>query len=424
VTGIIVTIEANRRRARYRGLVELARNLVRHAIDAVVLVLAVLGQVEIWSAPISRETLALALTASMGALPLLARQRFPFGAPTLVFAALAGMALVTPSSLRHGSTLQLVAVLSLMLALWLAGAHNTGEHAVAAVAIGLASTAVVARSGGADLAVVGDDSELGILGVFLIGGGLALAAFVLKRRAHRADALAHRAAVLEREREERARAAVIAERARIARDLHDVIARSVTVMTVRAEVARLLLAEDPQRARDTALSVEETGRQALTEMRRLLGVLRTEDDEPARAPQPGMGDVRALLEEMARAGLRVELDLDGDPTALPPGVDLAAYRIVEEALASALRDAHASRAHVTMRWGLEALELEITNDGRAGSDRNGREDGLVVMRELVALYGGELAADVRAGTEYAVRARLPFSQPPSVRSCPTAGEER
>jgi signal transduction histidine kinase len=424
VTRIIVTIDANGRRVRYRGLVELARNLVRHAVDAVVVVLAVLGQVEIWRTPISGETLALALAGLMGTLSLLARQRFPFGAPALVFASLAAMALVAPASLAEGSALLLVAVVSLMLALWLAGAHNTGEHAVAAVAIGLASTAVVARSAGADFAVVGDDSELGILGVVLIGGGLALAAFALKRRAHRADALARRAAVLEREREERARTAVIAERTRIARDLHDVIARSVTVMTVQAGAARLLLAEDPQRAHDTALSVEETGREALTDMRRLLGVLRTEGSEPARAPQPGMGEVRALLGKMQRAGLPVQVDVDGDPKALPPGVDLAAYRIVEETLASALRDVRASRAHVTMRWGLEALELEITSDGRGGSDRNGREDGLVAMRELVALYGGELEAGVRAGSEYAVRARLPFSQPPSVKSSPTAGEKQ
>ncbi len=417
-------IDANRRPAGYRGVVDVARDLLRHAVDAVVLLLAVLAQVEIWRAPISTETLALVLTASMGTLPLLARRRFPFGAPVLVFAALASMALVAPSSLGQGSTLQLVAVVSLMLALWLAGAHNMGEHAVAAVAIGLASTAVVARRAGADLAVVGDDSELGILGVLLIGAALALAAFVLKRRAHRADALAHRAGVLEREREERARTAVIAERMRIARDLHDVIARSVTVMTVQGAAARLLLADDPQRARDATLTVEETGRQALTEMRRLLGVLRTEDDKPARAPQPGMGDVRALSDEMERAGLRVELDLHDEAKALPPGVDLAAYRIVEEALASALRELHASRAHVTMRCDLEALELEITNNGRGGSDRNGHEDGLAALRELVALYGGELVADVRAGTDHAVRARLPFSQPPSVRLPPSAGEAR
>ena len=141
---------------------------MRHAVDALVLVLAALGQVEVWAAPRSGQTLVLALAALVGTLPLLLRRRFPFGVPALVFAALTGMALVDPSSLGEGSNLQLVAVVSLMLALWFAGAHNRGEQALAAVAIGLASTAVVARCARAEFAVGGDDSELGVLGFFLI----------------------------------------------------------------------------------------------------------------------------------------------------------------------------------------------------------------------------------------------------------------
>ncbi|MGH2995798.1 MAG: sensor histidine kinase [Gaiellaceae bacterium] len=405
---------------------KLGRLLMGHAVDALVFVLAVLGQVEVWAAPISGRTLALALAALLGTLPVLVRRRFPFGVPALVFAALAGMALVDPSSLAEGSNLQLVAVVSLMLAFWFAGAHNGGEQVIAAVAIGLASTAVVSRNARAEFAVVGDDSDLGVLGVFLIGGGLALAAFALRRRARRTATLEDRAARLEREREEQARAAVIAERTRIARDLHDVIAHSVAVMTVQAGAARLLLPQEPERARDAALSVEETGRQALTEMRRLLGILRTEEDEPARAPQPGMGDLKSLVGQMERAGLPVEFEVEGGPEDLPPGVDLAAYRIVEEALAYALEHAHASRAHVTVRYGREALELEISNDGRGAFNRDGRGDGLVAMRELVALYGGELEAAARAGGDDAVRARLPLShtQPRSVSASPTAGRER
>jgi signal transduction histidine kinase len=399
---------------------------MRQAVDALVLVLAVLGQVEIWAAPISGRTLVLALTALLGTLPLLVRRRFPFGVPALVFAALAGMARVDPSSLREGSNLQLVAVVSLMLALWYAGAHNRGEQAIAAVAIGLASTAVVGRSAREEFAVVGDDSDLGVLGVCLIGGGLALAAFALQRRARRTATLEDRAARLEREHEQRARDAVIAERTRIARDLHDVIAHSVAVMTVQAGAARLLLPQEPERARDAALSVEETGRQALTEMRRLLGILRTEEGEPARAPQPGLGDLKALLGQMQRAGLHVELEVEGGPGGLPPGVELAAYRIVEEALAYALEHAHSSRARVVVRYGRETLDLEISNDGRGASGHDGRGDGLVAMRELVALYGGELEAGARPGGDHAVRARLPLSptQPRSVSPTSTAGGER
>jgi signal transduction histidine kinase len=389
--------------------VKLERLPTRHAVDALVVVLAVLGQVEIWAAPVSGATPAVAAAALAGTLPLLARRRFPFAAPAVVFAALAGIALVDSSSIAEGSAVPLLAEVSLALAFWSAGARNGGEHAVAAVAIGLASTAVVARSAGAEFGVVGDDSNLGVLGAFLVGGGLALGAFALQRRARRAAVLEHRAARLEREREKRERAAVIAERTRIARDLHDVIAHSLSVMTVQAGAARLLLRDEPERAHDAALSVEETGREALAEMRRLLGILRTEEGEPALAPQPGMSHLNALLGQFDRAGLPVELEVEGRPGALPPGVDLAAYRILEEALAYAREHASASHARVTVRHGHEALELEVGSDGRGASSRDASEDGVVAMRELVALYGGELTAGVRPGGGYGVRARLPLA---------------
>ena len=394
---------------------------IRHAVDGLVVVLAVVAQVELWAAPVWGRTPALSLAALVGTLPLLVRRRFPFGAPTLVFVALAGMALVDPSALGDDSNLPLAAIVSLMLAMWFAGANDRGEHVIAAVAIGLASIAVVGRSSGADFAVVGEGSDLGLLGVVLIGGGLALAAVTLQRRARRAVALEDRAARLEREREERARTAVVAERARIARDLHDVIAHSVTVMTIQAGAARLLLPAEPERARDAALSVEETGRQALTEMRRLLGVLRADEGEPARAPQPGLGDLNELLGRMRRAGVRVQVELEGGPGVLPPGLDLAAYRIVEQALAHALEHRHASWARVTARYGRQRLELEIANDGRGPSDPDGDGDCLVAMRELVALYGGELEAGRDTGGGYAVHARLPLSSPWPASSSSTAG---
>jgi signal transduction histidine kinase len=406
--------------------VRVGRLSTSHAVDALVVALAVVIQLHVWALPVSGPTLGLAIASLVGTLPLLARRRFPFGAPALIFAALAGMALVDPASFGEGSDGAAVALVSLMLAFWFSGAHNGGEHVVAAVAIGLASTAVVVRSAGAEFAVVGDDSELGVLGVFLIGGGLASAAFALQRRARRTATLEDRAAKLERDREREERAAVAAERTRIARDLHDVIAHSVAVMTIQAGAARLLLPEEPERARDAALSVEETGRQALTEMRRLLGILRTEENEPARAPQPGIGHLRALLAQMQQAGLRVELEVEGGPEAVPPGIDLAAYRIIEEALSQALEHGYASRARVTVRYGPKALDLEITTEGRGPFTRDGRRDGLVAMRELVALYGGGLEAGPRADGDYAVRARLPLPsiQPEAWSSPATTGTER
>ena len=177
-------------------------------------------------------------------------------------------------------------------------------------------------------------------------------------------------------------------------------------MTVQAAAARLLFDDDPTRARESLVAVEETGRQALGEMRRLLGILRGDERETRLAPQPGIGALDALVEQVRAAGLPVDVLVEGEPKPLPPGVDLAAYRVVQEALTNVLKHAGAARARVRIRYGATALELAVTNDGRAR--RNGRGGhGLVGMRERVALYGGEFEAGPRGEGGYAVRATLP-----------------
>jgi signal transduction histidine kinase len=236
---------------------------------------------------------------------------------------------------------------------------------------------------------------------------IAAAAWALGRalaeRGRRTMTLEERAGRLEREHE----AAVADERARIARELHDVIAHSVSVMTVQAGAARLLLEEDAARARDSLLAVEGTGRQALGEMRRLLGILRGDEEEMRLAPQPGIADIGSLVEHVRAAGLPVDVVVEGEPQPLPPGIDLAAYRVVQEALTNALKHAGAARAAVEIRYGPSALDLSVVNDGHVA--RNGRAGhGLVGMRERVALYGGEFDAGPRREGGYAVRARLPL----------------
>jgi signal transduction histidine kinase len=250
--------------------------LQRHAVDAVVVLLAALWQAVIW---IDGATFAVVSAALLGTLPLLLRRHFSFAAPVLVFAGLAGISLADPAAAADGEILTTFSALSLALAFWFAGAHDKKEQAIAGTAIGLASVVAVGRSAGLEFVVTDADSELGIVGLLLLAGGLSSAAFALRRRAQGARRLERQAGRLEREREERAHAAVAAERARIADDLHDVIAHSVSVMTVQAGAARLLLEADPERAREPLLSVEETGRQALAEMRRLLGLLRADEDE-------------------------------------------------------------------------------------------------------------------------------------------------
>jgi signal transduction histidine kinase len=379
--------------------------LERRAVDALVVLLAALGQVDVWtgsSAP------AAATAASLAPLPLLLRRRFPFAAPALVFAALAAASLADRGAAGEGEFLTPLSAFSLALAFWFAGAQDDGEQAVACSAVGLASLAVVAGSAGKSFSLVDENSDLSTIALLLLGGGLSLAAFALRQRAEHAARLERRATRIEHEREERTRAAVEAERARIARDLHDVIAHSVSVMTARAEEARLLVGEAPERAREPLVSVEETGREALAELRRLLGILRMDDGEATLVPQPGMADLSALLVQMRQAGLTVELHVEGGPEDLPPGIDLAAYRIVQEALANALEHAGRAQARVTVRYGRDALELEIADDGPRGRDNGGIRGGLVAVQERVTVYGGELEAGPRTGGGYAVRAHLPL----------------
>jgi signal transduction histidine kinase len=251
--------------------------------------------------------------------------------------------------------------------------------------------------------------------VTVVFGGAWLLGRALRGRGLHAEQLAQRAAQLEAEQQAQARAAVAAERARIARELHDVIAHSVSVMVIQAGAAEQLLEQTPERARGPLEAVQDTGRQTIVELRRLLGILREDGQGLSLTPQPGLAGLDLLLEEMRQAGLLVQLRVEGRPWPLPPGADLAAYRIIQEALTNALRHAGPAQAEVIVRYQDHAVELEILDDGQGphdGSDE-GTGHGLVGMRERVALYGGTLQAGPRApttgtaGTGYAVRVWLP-----------------
>ena len=374
----------------------LASLLRRHTLDVLLVLLVVAAEIKVWIVPWSGPKAVFIVASLLWTLPLLLRRRLPFAAPVFVFAVQAGSAFVDPT-LGAETT----AFAALLLAFWVVGAHNERTQAIAAASIGFASIVVFARV----------DERLGLsqaVSGILIGGTVALIAYALQRRSNRAAELEERAAFFEHEREEMERVAVADERRRIARELHDVIAHSITLMTVQAGAARLVLTEDPKRARESVVSVEETGRHALAELRRLLGILRTDDGEASLVPQPGLARVDDLIALARRAGLPVELTVEGQPRVLPPGVDLTAYRIVQEALTNAHKHAGPAHAHVLLHYGREAVELEVTNDGRIspnGDDIVGL--GLVGMRERVALYDGTFEAGPRAEGGYAVRARLP-----------------
>jgi signal transduction histidine kinase len=256
---------------------------------------------------------------------------------------------------------------------------------------------------------------------FFIGGimfGVWGAAVVVRSRQELATALAARTVELEHEREEKARLAVAEERARIARELHDVVAHHVSVMVVQAGAERREVATERPQTAEVLETIEHTGRVALAETRRLLGMLRRSDDELALAPQPSLDGLETLVAQVQEAGLPVELRVEGERRPLPPGVDLSAYRIVQEALTNALKHAGPARARIVVRYGREQVEVEVADDGAGAAEPavangNGQGHGLVGMRERVALVGGDLSAGRRLAGGYAVRARLPV--PPEAR---------
>ena len=237
--------------------------------------------------------------------------------------------------------------------------------------------------------------------------------FVISAAAARHSEQARIAEERARRTEEEARRAVEDERSRITRELHDVLAHSVSVMTVQASAVRRLLTPEQEREREALLTVEETGRQALAEMRRLLGIMRTDDEVAALAPQPGLGTLPELVEQVRQSGLPVELTVEGQPVELPAGVDLSAYRIVQEALTNALKHAGPAHAWVSVRYAGDDVEIEVENDGASEGESDGAGHGLVGMRERAALCGGELHSGPRPGGGFRISARLPVAGSPA-----------
>jgi signal transduction histidine kinase len=293
----------------------------------------------------------------------------------------------------------LVAVLVLSYAM---GAHTAGRAALAAPFV------IVAGMFGV---IVTFDEHVFTDYVFPIAFTLIawLAGRGLRTRARLTEEL-HEAAVQAQEahEEELARAASD-ERRRIAREMHDVVAHSVSVMVVQAGGARRILERDPQRAVEAAAHIEDVGRAALAEMRRLLGVMHPGEEDARRAPQPTLRELDRLVERSRAAGLPVTLAIEGSPRPLPPGKDLAAYRLVQEALTNALKHAGRAPTTVTLRWAPEDLELEIVDSGgESVNGVNGSGHGLVGMEERVRLYDGSLRSGPVTGGGFEVVARLPL----------------
>jgi len=324
-------------------------------------------------------------------LPLAWRRRAPLAVTIVVMGALVFESLVVGSAPTPD-----VQLVGWLIAIYSVAAHCDRTRALIGGAVSLA----------AGLVWMGPADFLFPVVVF---GGAWLAGRLVRQRHVYAVALEERAEALERERDANTRVAAAEERARIARELHDILSHSVSVMVVQAGAERMALGTERASPGEALESIENTGRQALAEMRRLLGLLRTDDEPPAHEPQPTVAELERLVSQVREAGLPVELVVHGEPNGLPPGVAVSAYRIVQEALTNVLKHAGPASARVVVRYGTQELELEVADDGRGEHESDGTGHGLVGMRERVALYGGDLEARARSGGGFVVRARLPLA---------------
>lgn len=379
----------------------------RYWFDVLVVGAAVVGSLELIlqqgepEAPGIPIVVAVIVEAGLTLL-LLGRRRFPFAAPAAMFVIAAALSFWDARLI----TFTFASFVSAIAACFLFGLLEERRQALVGLAVAVAGVLIIFSND-----QTADQSSADFFFVPLLFTVVWLSAFGLGRKLEQAREAEARAARIELEREAQARAAVADERARIARELHDVVGHAVSVMTVQASGVRRLLKPDQEREREALEIVEQTGREALAEMRRLVGVLRRPEESPALAPQPSLQHLGRLIDQAREAGLPVEVEIEGEARELPSGVDLTAYRLVQEALTNTVKHAGASRAEVTIRYGDGTIELLVRDDGRGFSDGKAESGGhgLVGMRERVAVYGGELEAGPRPNGGYELRARLPLT---------------
>ena len=332
-------------------------------------------------------------------LPIFARRRFPFGGPVAYFVLAAGISLIDWQLIPDRESFF---VIGLAVAFLLGNLRNAWQA-------GLGLVVIVGSLGFLVLQIPGHTTgELVFIPIdFMVAW---VAGFALRERSEQAEAAETRAAVAERERDAAARIAVAEERARIARELHDIVAHAVSVMVLQVGAVRHKLPDSLAEDRDALQGVERAGRTALAEMRRLLGAMRRDGDEAELVPQPGLDGLDSLREEISRAGLPVEVHVDGEPFPLPRGIDLSAYRIVQEGLTNALKHSRATKADVTVRYRPGELQLEVRDNGVGSSTSDGLGHGLVGIRERVKIFGGEMTAGSANGSGFVLDTRLPLSR--------------
>ena len=353
-------------------------------------------------APITSLWLSLPAMAAL-VLPLLAYRRYPFAAAASYWVIGIGVTLVDGTLIPYVDSLSVVG----LAAAFLLGNLREARQAWLGLALLTTSLLLIVHY------IPGEQSPN--LYVFLTIRYVAawIAGYALRARSEQVEEAVVRAARAEHERESAesaARVAVAEERSRIARELHDVVAHAVSVMVLQVGAVRHKLPESMTEDSEALRRVERAGRTALAEMRRLLAAMRPDGDEAELVPQPGLDGLDSLLAEVGRAGLPVELHLEGDPYPLPRGLDLSAYRIVQEGLTNVLKHAGASDADVVVRYRPDEVEIEVRDNGNGRAGGDGMGHGLVGIRERVKIYGGEMSARAEPGGGFVLSTRLPVGE--------------
>ncbi len=358
--------------------------------------LAVAGIVEAVTLETDVPGWAHATITSVVMLGLAWRRQFPLLAVSL---ALAGIVLGG----RPDTPFVLFA--AMVVASYTVGLLERGRRAMAGLLIAVGPPSVGLLLDGSDPA--------DLVAVAVLYGGAWVVGSLVREQTERADGYAVEVAAIQEADAERRAQAVAEERVRLARELHDVISHSISVITVQSQAVRRRLPPEQRRDIEDLRVVEATARQAMAELRRLFGVLRSAEDRPPLTPQPGLGQLPRLVERTRSAGLPVEVDVQGEPFHLPPGLDLTAYRIIQESLTNVIKHAGPATALVHLRYSSSRLEIRVQDDGRG---RHAEIDGhgLVGMQERVALYGGTLSAGDTVGGGFAVNAAIPLGAEASV----------
>jgi signal transduction histidine kinase len=381
------------------------RDLARHYwFDVLVAVLAIVAMLEVvlgrGSPGAPRTTLWFSVPAiAILVLPVFARRRFPFAGPAVYWLLGGGISFIDPLLIPYADAL---------FPIGMADAFLLGNlRSVRQAALGLA--AVIAGASAIVYNVPGHTASQFVF-VPLEFAISWVAGFAVRERAVQAEAAEQRASQAERERDAVARIAVAEERTRIARELHDIVAHAVSVMVLQVGAVRHKLPAALSEDREALKGVEQVGRAALAEMRHLLDAMREDGERAELGPQPGLDRLDALLQDVGRAGLPVRLHADGDPRELPRGIDISAYRIVQEGLTNALKHAHATQAEVALRYAGDQLRIEVSDNGHGAAASDGRGHGLIGIHERVKLYGGEMTTATTNGGGFTLTARLPLTE--------------